>query len=411
MAEVSFPQINTYPIHPPIIDFSQLANLPNAFWQGQKQARQNAINNAIKSIPVGPNGSIDLGAAAKSLMAAGDYPDALAASQSATGASQFSQIGTDALGNPRYGFVNLKQQNVSPLEGQAGAGGNTAALGNSNVYGEDFLAASGLPENVKANIRAIARGDQLPPSTNRPQGNALMGLVNQFDPTFSQAIAPTRMQTRKAFATGTQGQAVTALNTLPGHLQALSTDVDSLGGWDTSLGAVNRYLNAGRNWLNRGGSDASGQALAKINSDMTAVAEELERVWRGSGGNVTEIEDWKRNFDLADGPTAKHAALSRLSGLVQSRVDALKDQYARGMGTDRYAIEIGGSKVDPNLLVRPEDQQILDTLSSGGRLPPESSVANSSGSESATAVNPKTGHVIVKRNGQWVDAKTGAPLQ
>jgi hypothetical protein len=188
------------------LDFSGIANLPDAFWQGQKQARQNAINNAIKSIPVGPNGSIDLGAAAKSLMAAGDYPDAIAASQAATGATQITNV-KDMMGNETPYAVNLKTLKAQPITGfgpiQPGAptqqanGLNNSALANPDLHGDDFLNASGLPENIKASIRAIARGDQLPPSTNRPQGNAIMGFVNQYDPTYSQAIAPTSPEARQ----------------------------------------------------------------------------------------------------------------------------------------------------------------------------------------------------------------------
>lgn len=65
MANVSFPQINTYPSRFPRLDFSSIANLPNAFWQGQEQSREAGLREALsKGLPTTADGSIDWAKAA-----------------------------------------------------------------------------------------------------------------------------------------------------------------------------------------------------------------------------------------------------------------------------------------------------------------------------------------------------------
>lgn len=60
MADVSFPQINTYASQFRPTDFSYLANLPNAFWQGQAIGRQNQLRDALsKGLPTDAQGHID----------------------------------------------------------------------------------------------------------------------------------------------------------------------------------------------------------------------------------------------------------------------------------------------------------------------------------------------------------------
>lgn len=60
MPAVSFPQINTYQSRFPSLDFSSLANLPNAFWQGQEVARERDLREALsKGLPTDAQGHID----------------------------------------------------------------------------------------------------------------------------------------------------------------------------------------------------------------------------------------------------------------------------------------------------------------------------------------------------------------
>ena len=81
-----------------------------------------------------------------------------------------------------------------------------------------------------------------------------------------EGIAPSRTATRKAFAIGKQGDAVTALNTLPGHLKNLNSSIDAVNGFDTGMGAVDRWLNSGRNYFEQGGSSPTGQALNQFHT-------------------------------------------------------------------------------------------------------------------------------------------------
>jgi hypothetical protein len=345
------------PFAPAQIDFSQLANLPDQYAAGSKwrdeQDKRTALRNLLATR------GFDTNAIANTLLGFGDTENA--AKFAAVGAhkpSTFTRIGTDDGGNPTYGWVNGGTQTLTPISQpqttQQGPGGAPAT-------GEDYLGA--LPPERQALIRSIARGDQSVPSYTRG-GRQLLEQVNQYDPTYSQSIAPTRTATRKAFAFGKQGDAVTALNTLPGHLRNLNNSIDALNGYDTGMGAVDRWLNTARNYYSQGGGSPTGQALNQFNTDVNAVTEELERVWRGTGGNSGQIDQWRVSLNAANSPTAKHATVKEIASLVQSRVDALKDQQTRGMGTDKYN----------STMIRPEDQGILDSLSSGQSLPTQQNV-------------------------------------
>ena len=71
-----------------------------------------------------------------------------------------------------------------------------------------------------------------------------------------------------------------------------------------------------------------------------AVASELERAYRGTGGNMTEIEEWKKQLDSANTPAAMTAVLKQATTLLGSKIDALGDQYSKGMGTTAGGLDL-----------------------------------------------------------------------
>jgi hypothetical protein len=248
------------PYAPAAVDFSSLAQLPQLYEQGQQSARERALRNAFAGgLPM--NGGVPDYASMAQTFAANGKPDiAVQLLEQAGGKNSFTRTGTDDAGNPNYGWVNSTTQTVTPY-GQHSTQQPTA--NGAPVTGEDYLAT--LPGPRASLIRSIARGDQAVPAYSRG-GRQLLEQVNQYDPTYSQSIAPSRTATRKAFAIGKQGDAVTALNTLPGHVKNLNSSIDAVNGFNTGMGAVDRWLNSGRNYFEQGGSSPTGQALNQFHT-------------------------------------------------------------------------------------------------------------------------------------------------
>jgi hypothetical protein len=259
---------------------------------------------------------------------------------------KWGKVGADWAGNPIYGYPPAYGG------GDAGDAGQPQAITPpstseatppqaappkpdiAGLTGDDFLKASGLPPSVQERVRSIARGDQPPPSSGfgGKISQTIMNAVTQYDPTYTG----TRWQTREAF--GPKGKfaiAVQAMQTLPQHMRRLWSNNDKLGGIEAWFGPYARMRNAAEQYVARGGSSEKAETISAINADLQAVPEELERVWRGTGGNVTEIESWKRNFDLTASPSARKQMISELASLVLGRVQSLQSTYTQGMGSDR----------------------------------------------------------------------------
>jgi hypothetical protein len=58
-----------------------------------------------------------------------------------------------------------------------------------------------------------------------------------------------------------------------------------------------------------------------------AVADELAKVFRSSGMSDTEIHAWKSTLSENNSPDQFKAVIKQGLGLLESRVEALKDQY------------------------------------------------------------------------------------
>jgi hypothetical protein len=62
---------------PPLVDFSALGDLPEAWRRAQEWRQKQSLLNAVKSIPVNPDGTINTSVATKMLVGAGDIEDAM----------------------------------------------------------------------------------------------------------------------------------------------------------------------------------------------------------------------------------------------------------------------------------------------------------------------------------------------
>lgn len=208
---------------------------------------------------------------------------------------------------------------------EAGMLGATAAGTTSDIHGDDYLKT--LPNPTMASqVKALAEGRMQFPSgfaLKSPYWQQMLTAVSQFDPSFDAINYNTRASTRRDFASGPSAKNVTSLNTVMGHIEALKNAGEALQNGQIPLvnSAVNMIKNATGN--------------PEVNNFQTAadaVADELERAFRGSAGAVTGIRNWRERLNPSASPAQQQGAWKEMAALLDSRIEALGDQYSRGMG-------------------------------------------------------------------------------
>jgi hypothetical protein len=241
------------------------------------------------------------------------------------------------------GGVKVIQEGTDPNAPPGGA----LYGSDSGPQGEDFLKT--LPSGYAQQVKATASGDLAMPSSfvmKTPYGQKLMADIMQFDPTATAVNLPARVATRKDFTSGKSAANITAMNTLIGHLDTLDRSIADLG--NTSIGLVNKPWN----WVAEQVDPNFQKSLARFSSAKTAVANELVRVWRGTGGARADVEDYLKQIDDAKSPAALHETVRTLADLLSSRLESVGQQYSQGMG--RVA--------DPFSLLSPDKAAVLKRM-------------------------------------------------
>lgn len=194
-----------------------------------------------------------------------------------------------------------------------------------------------LNEAQSRRVQAIIEGREPYPSPNTRSGDAqlIREAVHAADPTFDAVNYNARAATRKNFTAGKAAGNLTAFNTAIGHLGSLSTAIDNLN--NSGFPAWNKYV---ANPVAEQFDPKYQKGLKEFETARTAVADELTRAFRGSGGNVHDIIQWEKAINAADSPAALKAAVRSAAELLNSRIVALGDEYNRGMSTTKDPLEL-----------------------------------------------------------------------
>lgn len=267
---------------------------------------------------------------------------------------QFATIGHDAYGNASYGFVDPRKGTVTPAQMPQGQQQGAAAPDAQKLTGEDFLAT--LDKPIADQVRALAEGRLPVPGSfalKSPYWQRMMSYVSQFDPNFDAINYNARAATRKDFTSGKSAQNITSFNTALGHIDHLDKSIDALGNTRSS------WLNSARNVVRRQGDVTYQQDLAKFETAKNAVVEELARAFKGTAGTLTEVEEWAKKIDATQSPEALHSVVKEAVALLSSRINSVGEQYNRGMGTSKQAVD----------LLTPDARSIYDRLYGSGAAP------------------------------------------
>jgi hypothetical protein len=294
-------------------------------------------------------------------------------SENAIRGKSWGITGRDAYGQPTYGVVDLTKPNAGMPQAAAVSPNQPLVAPPQGPTGAEYLKT--LPKPMADQVKAISEGRIPIPSgfaLKTPYWQQMMTHVSQYDPNFDAINYKTRMATRKDFTSGKSAQNITSFNTAIGHLDELDKSIDALNNSDYTT--YNQINNAAAGPF---GNRDRQVALKNFNVARNAVKEELTRAFKGTSGSLAEVEDWNNQINDADSPAALHAAVKKGVDLLESRLNAVGDQYNRGMNTT----------ADPVTLLSPKAQQIWNRLQ-GGQNPAKPEV-----SSAPRATVPKVGEV------------------
>ena len=220
-------------------------------------------------------------------------------------------------------FVRIKK--TGP-EGPIGGGGAETPAIDPTITGDAFLSQL---DPARANtVKSIAEGRQQPPSgfaLKNPKVLALLRDVAQYEPGFDLTLWKSRNAMQTSATSGKIGQNIASFNTAIGHLGDLEKSINGLE--NTGFTPYNMAAN----WARAKYDPKFAGKIKDFESAKTAVVDELTRAFRGTGGNVHDLVAWEKNINAADSPEALRAVTKQVVALLDSRIEALGDQYQRGM--------------------------------------------------------------------------------
>jgi hypothetical protein len=225
----------------------------------------------------------------------------------------------------------------------------TPPPGDPTLTGDAYLQT--IPQGMRGIVKAIANGDQNPPSSSSrsPMAQALLQAVYTYDPSANAGNLATRTATRKSFTSGKDAQNMTALSQLALHLDHLNQQVGSISG---SALPINGVVNAV--------SDRFNGNTTAWDSSSNAVAHELRAVFaNASGGTQAELDENLKQLNASSSTAQKEAAVRNIAQLVHGRFQILQDKYAQGMGKAQ----------DPFEAKYPGTEQIISRLAGAGQQP------------------------------------------
>jgi hypothetical protein len=274
------------------------------------------------------------------------------------------QVGQHGFVDPDTGDKITGVQNLSKVGAPSPFG---STMGNPDLKGDEFLKSLPAPEATQ--VKALAEGrEPFPSGFSMARLQPLIQAVSQYDPNFDAVNYMSRYRTRQAFTSGQESRNITSLNTVIGHLDNLKQLGEALNNNDIPL--ANKVLN-------HIATAFGSSKVTNFDTAKNAVADELERTFRGTAGSVTGIKGWSEQLTSDASPEQQKGAWKVLGNLLDSRVDALGDTYSRGMG----------KTTDGLTLLSPKSQTAYEELT--GRAP-EVKTVGPTGKETTTQSEPKT---------------------
>lgn len=241
-------------------------------------------------------------------------------------------------GGPNDGWETV----TNPTEAHA-AIQSGADKGPVTLSGPAFL--STLDPGMAAQVKAVGQYDMPLPPASRAGGIAIQQAVARAYPEYDYTNAHSKVAAAKAFTSGKQGQNINSLNTALAHLGTTAQRAEDLK--NESFTPYNSIANAA-------GRVFGDPRVTNFNVARQAVADELTRAFRGSGGNVADIKGWEDSINSSESPEQLRGAIQQGAKLLEGRVYAIGDQRSQALGT----------KDDPLSILNPHARAALAAFQS-----------------------------------------------
>lgn len=196
-------------------------------------------------------------------------------------------------------------------------------------------------------VKMLLDGRYPAPTSGRaatdPHWQSLLAAASAADPGFDAANYSSRVAARKDITSGKLSQNITSGNTLMGHLDNLDRHIDqmnNMGPGGFNFGPLNHFNNDAAHYLAH--ESGTGQRYKPFEQDRTAVASELTRFFRGTGGNEADVVRYIKPLDEASSPQELHTAVQEIAHLMRSRLEAASTQYQRSMGLSKDPVTFLG---------------------------------------------------------------------
>lgn len=164
-------------------------------------------------------------------------------------------------------------------------------------------------------------------------------LAKMVDPTYSDAMYPTRaayIKNLSSSQTGTIGSAINAANKSINHLTAYVNTMATVGN------KVSTAVNAIANFVET--NPQRRQAINAATTEGLGVAEELAKFFKGSGTvDVASIDAWKSRISPNATPADVQGNTQGAITLLAGQLETLSEQYAATMGHPPPANFLGPS--------------------------------------------------------------------
>lgn len=239
----------------------------------------------------------------------------LVSAQAATQRATAGKITSEKTG------LDITNQMMSGMAGPSGgapvAGGSPAPQGQTSAIAQSLADRKYDPKLLRNLI-----------GKNPGLANALELQVRQIDPNFSMADYEANVATKKAYASGPQAQNVTSLNTAIRHLNSLYDDSGKMKN--------SRFptYNVAANFLaQEAGNEGVQRAASAVSKDADAVANELNKAFRGSSQlSERDTASWRQGIGPNATPAQIQGAVSAAIKLLAGRNAELAMGYERGVG-------------------------------------------------------------------------------
>lgn len=217
----------------------------------------------------------------------------------------------------KYDPISNTTTSIAPKPA-AGSGVPTAG-----ATGEDAL--TGMNPDQANLVRQLATY-QLPISfLNKytpAQKTHLAALASQYDPGFDEQQYPIRQKLKESFTSGPDAANITSLNTVIGHIGALSDAADQLHNrgftpWNAVANAVSGSM--------------GNPAPVSFDQKKAAVSSEMAKLFKGTGSPTDSgVREWENTLKSSESPEQLQAAIQGAVELMGSRAEALRSKYENG---------------------------------------------------------------------------------